>query len=148
LHPGAGYPAKQWTPDGWIEVCRELTGAMNLGCVFVGGADMREEEYHWIASQGLRAANFCGRTDIWTMGAMLAAGAALITTGSWRKHLACALGTGTVPLYGASDVGGCGGWRAPANQGAVRGFFNGLSGDEKLGEPENLEMQAIRPAMV
>ncbi|GAB4321659.1 MAG: hypothetical protein Kow0059_16400 [Candidatus Sumerlaeia bacterium] len=148
LHPGAGYAAKQWTPDGWAAVARGAAEELSVSAVFVGGEDMRPEVESWVRGHALPAVNFCGRTDIWTMGALLAESAGLITTDSGPKHLAMALGVPTVTLYGASDEKRWGAWRDPHRHRAVRAFWNHLTGEEKIGAPENVEMRAIGPESV
>lgn len=148
LHPGAGYPAKQWTPDGWAAIGQSIAGDMARPCAFIGGDDMKGEVGEWIAARDLSALNLCGDTDIWTMAALVAESALLVTTDSGPKHLAMALGAPTVTLYGASDENRWGAWREPEKHVAVRAFHNRLTGEEKIGEPDNIEMRSIAPEIV
>lgn len=104
LEPGARYgPAKCWPPEHFGALARGLLAA-GLDVVTVGTPASRpvEEQVARLAGPGLwRAA---GRTpDLTALIGLLARAALLVTNDTGPMHLAAALGTPTLALFGATD---------------------------------------------
>jgi hypothetical protein len=103
IHPGSGGREKCWPLDGFIDVAQRLCAARR-NVVFVIGP---VEQECWPASQieTLRRTHaVCAPLDADELGAILAAGAVLISNDSGPAHLAALLGTPTVTLFGPTQA--------------------------------------------
>jgi len=99
IFPGSNAPSRRWEPDRFAAVARAMAGQGARVVVFGGGGE-RE-----LAAQvaGDVALNVAGRTDLPTLAAGLADCDLLITNDSGPMHLAAAVGTPTISLWGAGD---------------------------------------------
>lgn len=100
--PGASWRAKCWPPERFGEVCRELETKQGLRVVVIHGPAEKS-----VAEEVLRAAAPARPTLLSTtieelMG-LLAHARCLIAVDSGPLHLAAALGTPVVGLYGPTD---------------------------------------------
>jgi heptosyltransferase-2 len=104
LEPGARYgPAKCWPPERFGELARALL-AEGCDVVTVGTAATLsvEEQVARIAGAGLRRA--AGKTeDLGQLIGLLARARLLVTNDTGPMHLAAALGTPVLALFGATD---------------------------------------------
>ncbi len=100
IHPGAGYAAKRWPPDRFAEVAAELS-RLGHQVVITGGATEIALARQVAVLAGLPAAHvLAGRTDLRELAA-LTAGAKLVICGdTGMSHLATAVGTPSVVIYG------------------------------------------------
>ncbi len=100
LHPGSGSPKKNWPPGQFIEIARRLHAAREFAPVFLTGEADAE------AREGLqRNAPDLPQLDglpLREAAQVLAAAAGYLGNDSGISHLAAALGTRTVALFGPS----------------------------------------------
>jgi len=103
---GASWPSKQWTERGYVDLIRHLERATVHRAVLVGGHSQRAVAER-IASQASasRLTDLTGRTSIAQLGATLAAARAAVGPDSGPGHLAAAMGTPHVTLFGPTDPG-------------------------------------------
>ncbi|MBI3267511.1 MAG: lipopolysaccharide heptosyltransferase II [Planctomycetes bacterium] len=102
LNPGATYgSAKQWLPERFVEVGRALS-ADGARVLVLGGPEE--------AALGARVAaeipggtNFAGRTSLPLLAAALARTAVLVTNDTGPMHVAQAVGTPVVAIFGPTD---------------------------------------------
>ena len=103
LAPGARWPAKMWPEAHWAELVKQIR-AEGLGFpVAVGG-----REDHALAERilaGGPGANLCGRASILETAAALARCEVLVTNDSAPLHIATAVGTRVVALFGPTVRG-------------------------------------------
>lgn len=109
LHAGASYgTAKRWLPERFAATVAALAG-QGLSVVLVGAADERE-----VARQVCEAAvaggappnlvaNFAGRTSLPELLALLSYCRLLIANDSGPMHVAAALGTPVVAIFGSTN---------------------------------------------
>jgi ADP-heptose:LPS heptosyltransferase len=92
LHPFATHPNKTWEPDRWRALAARLDEA-GLGWFAVGAGD------------GVFGTprDFTGRTALRQSCALLERAAVLVTGDSGPMHLACAVSTPVVALFGPTD---------------------------------------------
>ncbi len=99
--PGARWHAKRWSEVGYTEIVRRLEQS-NFQVV-VTGSPVERELCSRIAGHGGSALNLAGRSNLAEMVALLAHTDILIGNDSGPLHVAAALGTPLVGLYGPTD---------------------------------------------
>jgi heptosyltransferase-2 len=105
LAPGARWATKAWPPGQWAGLLRDLR-AGGLGFpALLGGPEEASLCGSILAESGGFGANLAGRTSLVQTGAVLAAAAALVTNDSAPLHLATAVGTPVVALFGPTVRG-------------------------------------------
>ncbi|MBI3889907.1 MAG: glycosyltransferase family 9 protein [Candidatus Wallbacteria bacterium] len=103
LHPGSsmelGMDAKRWPAESYIRLARELED-QRLAVVVFGGSDERE-----LASELARRAGgaACVGLPLGRLAAMLEACRLVVSNDSFPMHLAAAVGTPVVALFGPTD---------------------------------------------
>ncbi|MBM3327961.1 MAG: glycosyltransferase family 9 protein [Calditrichaeota bacterium] len=95
--PGASHPTKAWTEEGWMEFLFRQGEAF---LVFVGTTREREFSNRLAARLTRPALNFCGETTPGDLVALLSQSKAFIGSDSGPMHIATAVGTPTVALFG------------------------------------------------
>jgi heptosyltransferase II len=115
LAPGAEYgPAKQWPVTHYRELARAIAD-LGWEIAVVGLPSDRalgDEIVRGIAGTGAGAAiNLCGATTLPQLTALLADAALLVSNDSGAMHLAAALGTPQLALFGSTNPT----WTAPLN---------------------------------
>ena len=110
LGPGASYgPAKRWPPARFGEIAQRAAASGALP-ILLGGATDREDCAEVAArSRGARVLDLSGATDIATLAALLALSRVAVTNDSGPMHLAAAVGTPVVGLFGSTNPD----WTAP-----------------------------------
>ncbi len=100
IHPGAAAAARRWPLERFAAVARsELASGRRV--VVTGSAAERPLACRLARSAGLRAADvLAGRTDLDQLTAVIATAARLVSGDTGVAHLAAALGTPTVTLFG------------------------------------------------
>ncbi len=100
LHPAARWPTKLWTPEAFALVGDALADHLGAAVVITGGpadADVAEAVR---ARMRRPARNLAGRTTLQVLAAILRRAAVMVTVDSGPMHLAAALGTPLVALFG------------------------------------------------
>lgn len=114
LAPGAAFgPAKRW-PAAYFARAAELILQKRPGRVFIFGSAGEADSATAVARDlGARAVNLAGQTDLLTAAAIMARCQVLLTNDSGLMHLAGALDTPLVAMFGptnpqtTSPAGGC-----------------------------------------
>lgn len=102
LCPGAEYgPAKRWPPSYFAEVARELAKRGNT-VVLVGSAKDAQIAEDIVRLSGGTCTNLCGTTTLDQAIDVIAAARLAITNDSGLMHVAAALDTPLIALYGSS----------------------------------------------
>lgn len=100
LHPAARWPTKEWTPDAFAAVGDRLADAVGAAVVITGGGTDIGTGEAVRARMRRPAANLAGRTPLKVLAAILHRAAVMVTVDSGPMHLAAALGTPLVALFG------------------------------------------------
>jgi len=113
LNPFSRWAYKEWAPDKWIQVIDWLWGHFGLAVVVVGSPGERERAAGLIRDCPGRVFNLAGKTTLAELAGVLEQSRLHIGVDSAGPHIAAAVGTPTVTLYGPSD------WRywAPRGKG-------------------------------
>lgn len=106
LHPGAGQPGKYWFPDRWVQVA-DAGQQSGWRIVLTGSAS----EYALCARIAAQLAanvlapvwNLAGQTSLAGLSSLVAQAQAVVAPDTGIIHLAVALGTPSVALFGPND---------------------------------------------
>ncbi|HXR98554.1 MAG TPA: glycosyltransferase family 9 protein [Terriglobales bacterium] len=98
VHPGCGQASKRWPLERW----RGLIASLGANQVVLTGVAGDSGACDWLAA-ATGAMNLAGRTNWASLAAIVAAAAAVIAPDTGIIHLAQALGTPSVGLFGPND---------------------------------------------
>lgn len=108
--PGAAYGrAKQWLPERFAELAHMLIGQRGWSVVMVGANADRavckeiESRLPAAGSRLNRLIDFSGKSDLATLAGILAQARAVVSNDSGAMHLAGAVGTHVVAMFGATN---------------------------------------------
>ena len=99
--PGANWPGKKWSREGYRELLQRAAPCFD-GAIILG-APQDVADARAIASHDLPSLNTAGSTDLRTAAALLARAAAFVGNDSGLGHIAAALGTPTLTLFGPGN---------------------------------------------
>jgi len=102
--PGCKQPANSWPTERFIEICRRLRQRGFDVLVLGGPAEVPLGKQICRAVDGIL--DFCGQTSVLESAAMMAECAFVIGLDTGTTHLAAAVGTPCVALYGAKNIPG------------------------------------------
>ncbi len=112
IHPGSGAAIKLWEPAKWGAVARHLV-QQGARVVVTGGPQERALTQQVATAGGPGVVDLGGRTRFATLAALLAQATWVLGPDSGPLHLAVAVGTATIHLYGPSDPILFGPWGDP-----------------------------------
>ena len=101
LHPGGSVPCKRWGAGRYVELAAALRDRTGLPCVLVGASADRTAAEE--VSRAAGAVDLCGRLDLAATASVLARSGLLVGPDSGIAHLAVAVGSRAVVLFGPSD---------------------------------------------
>ena len=104
VHPSGGRQSKQWHLDRFADAAGQVADRHGATVVLTGGPgdrDLVDEVASRLA--GIPLVDLCGRADLPTLAAVLERLDVMITGDTGPMHLAAAVGTPLVALFGPSD---------------------------------------------
>jgi len=101
--PGARSHIKRWTTDGFARVADRLTVELGVVVIFAGEPDERPVVEEILGMMARRAHSAVGVTTIRQLGALMARAQLVITNDSAALHVASAVQTPTVAIFGPTD---------------------------------------------
>ena len=105
VHPGASCISKRWPRDRFAQLADQLITTLGAQVVFVSGAGdvpLCQEVLQQMHGQALSLA---GKTTVGELAALLSMSRLLISNDSGPVHVAAAVGTPCVAIFGRSDPG-------------------------------------------
>ena len=104
IHPPARWLFKCWTAEGYAQVIDALQNDYKLPVVLTAAPAPQEMQFMQDIARRLHTTpvNLAGRLDLKALGAMIAQARLFIGVDSAPMHLAAAVGTPTVVLFGPS----------------------------------------------
>ena len=102
LSPGGGWRSKCWPAERFAALCRKLRESLNLRCVVNAGPDDEDLAATLVAASS-DAAPVVYRTSLAELMALLRGAACIVSGDTGPLHLAVALGTPAVALFGPTD---------------------------------------------
>ncbi len=104
LCPGARWSSKLWPEERWVELLRGLRERHGeIEPVFLGTPGEAAAIDEILRRSAVPGRSLAGRIDLWQTAAVLESAAAAVTLDSAPLHLAAAVGTPTVALFGPTD---------------------------------------------
>ncbi len=119
INPGAGAAVKRWLPERWANVADVLAMRYGAAIALTGSASEAALTARIAAAMTNPALDLAGKTDFPTLGAVYERAALVLGPDCGSLHLAVAVGTPTVHLYGPADVSQYGPWGDPARHVAL-----------------------------
>jgi lipopolysaccharide heptosyltransferase II len=119
LHAGAGAAVKLWTEDSWRSVCSALMSEHQAVLVLTGSDAEAPLAARLAAAAGPDAHSLAGETDVRTLAALIRRALLALGPDSGPLHMAAALGTPSVALYGPADPLEFGPWGSAERHRAV-----------------------------
>ena len=119
IHPGSGAAVKRWRTEAWAELALRLSVDQGVQVVFTGSAgeaELIDPVLDAMRSGGLLpapAVSLAGQTGLATLAAVYRRCSLVIGPDSGPLHLAVAVGTPTVHLYGPVNRRTFGPWGSP-----------------------------------
>lgn len=109
LNPGAAWPNKQWPADRFGALAARLRAGHGLPSVVLWGPAERERAQQVVAASG-GTAILAPETRITDIFAMAKAARLVVSGDTGPLHIACAVGTPVVALFGPTSAGRNGPW--------------------------------------
>jgi ADP-heptose:LPS heptosyltransferase len=130
IHPGAAYPARRWPLERWAAVAHALAP----GVVITGSTTERPLAMELAQMAGISPGRvLAGSTDAIQLAVALAAARLLISADTGVAHLATALRTPSVVLFGPSAPSQ---WGPPTDRPWHRVIWKGRRGDPNGVQPD------------
>ncbi len=108
---GAFSPARRWPPDRFADVATALALRFGVGVVLVGGGDNRAEADRFRSHYRGPLVDLVGKTTLRQAAAVLAGCKLFVGNDGGLMHLAAAVGTPVVAVFGPSNHLAWGPWR-------------------------------------
>ena len=115
IHPGAGALVKLWRSEGWAEVADALACRWQARIVLTGGRDELDLAWSVYARTQCNPIVAAGQTSLGQLAALFRRCRLVLGPDCGPLHLAVAVGTPTVHLYGPVDARKFGPW-GPADK--------------------------------
>lgn len=114
--PGATYgPTKRWPEASYVELAKTVASRRSWTAVVVGGRNAHERDLCARVAAGSGGHDTAGDTDLPALAALLAGARAFVGNDSGPMHLAAAVGTPTVGIFGSTSPA----WTAPRGSSAT-----------------------------
>ncbi len=119
IHPGTGTLIKQWAPVHWARVADHLSTTWGVPIIFTG-SDHEIQLVHSITDMMVcPTIAFAGETNVYQLAALYKDAHVVLGPDSGPLHLAAAVGTPTVHLFGPADPVEFGPWGCPSRHAAL-----------------------------
>lgn len=105
LHPWTSDPVKQWPVNNFCGLATKLIEKLGVTVVIVGGQKESAESKDLFAGMGEKLIDLTGQTDLIQLAQVLKGSKLLISPDSGPVHLACAVGTKVLAIFG-NDIPG------------------------------------------
>ena len=113
IHPGTGTAVKHWTEAGWAQVADILTEQLDAQVVFTGSANELALVQRIVGYMKQSAIIMAGDTRVNQLAALFQRAKVVLGPDSGPLHLAVAVKTPTVTLFGPADPIEFGPWGSP-----------------------------------
>lgn len=105
IHPSASCPSKRWPEERFAEVCEKLACCGDFFLIFVGSKQDRPVIQRILRQVPHPSADLSGKLTLSMLGCLLAESRFLISNDSGPVHIADAVGTPVVSVFGRNQPG-------------------------------------------
>lgn len=126
IHPGAASQSRRWPADRWIDLCLRLRGEGHRVVLTGSQAEFRLCRFIAEAAHLPIDAAIAGQTDLGELACIVASARAVVCGDTGMAHVATALRTPSVILFGPTSPQF---WGPPAGRGYHRVIWRGTLGD-------------------
>ncbi|MEE8360216.1 MAG: lipopolysaccharide heptosyltransferase II [Candidatus Omnitrophota bacterium] len=105
IHSSSSCVSKKWPQERFAGVADRLIDKYDAKIVFIGGEDAKDDTKKAMAAMKREAIDLSGRTTIPELAALLKRCEAFISNDSGPVHVACAVGTPVIAIFGRKDAG-------------------------------------------
>ena len=145
INPGAGWDSKLWLPDRFGQVACHLGQVHRLRTVVVWAGDRERQAAEEIARHAKGFARLAPETDLPELADLLQQATLCVSGDTGPLHLAAAVGTACVGLYGSTQPEICGPYGK--QHGTVQAYYQDGTSRQRR-RAQNDAMQAIEAAHV
>lgn len=103
LNPGASHPVNRWAADRFAALSDMLTQKLEARVILIGGKEDVPLADEIAEKAGSKPLNMAGRVSLLQLGALLERCDILVSGDTGPMHIATAVGTRVVALFGAAD---------------------------------------------
>jgi lipopolysaccharide heptosyltransferase II len=103
LNPGASHPVNRWATDRFAALSDMLTQKLAARVILIGGKEDIPLAEEIAAKTGSKPLNMAGKANLLQLGALLEQCDILVSGDTGPMHIATAVGTRVVALFGAAD---------------------------------------------
>ncbi len=129
LNPGAGWESKRWPAERFAEVARQLDRAWNLASVVVWAGPQEQAWAEQIAGLAPNAALVAPSTTLLELAALLRQAVLFVGSDTGPLHMAAAVGTPCIGIYGPTRPQDCGPYGAGHQ--TVQAWYQGGSSRQR-----------------
>lgn len=126
VHPGAASESRRWPADRWVELCARLSREGHRIMMTGSAAEFRRCRFIAKAAHLPIHAVLAGQTDLEDLACIVASARAIVCGDTGIAHIATALRTPSVVLFGPTSPRY---WGPPANRPNHRVIWRGILGD-------------------
>ncbi|NQU95891.1 MAG: lipopolysaccharide heptosyltransferase II [Candidatus Omnitrophica bacterium] len=105
VNPGASCPSKRWKPENFSEVCDNLASKYKARILIVSDQASKEFADKVVSGMKYEPVNLAGRTTVGELAALLSKCKLFISNDSGPVHIACAVETPVISIFGRKDPG-------------------------------------------
>lgn len=124
---GATRPQKRWPEEYFARLADKLWGAAGVSSILLGGPEERDVAGRILALARAPVVSAVGRTSEKQVAALVARCGVVVSGDSGPLHIATAVGTPAVALFGSTDPAETGPWRGGPNGFAGTVLYDALS---------------------
>ncbi len=103
FNPGASHPVNRWATDRFAALLDMLTRRLAARVILIGGKEDIPLADEIVGKAGSKPLNMTGKTGLLQLGALLEQCDILVSGDTGPMHIATAVGTKVVALFGAAD---------------------------------------------
>lgn len=103
VHPAARWETKRWPGERYAELADRLITRKEIRVVFISGKSQTQQVQQIVQMMRAQAINLAGQTTLAQLTALLRKASLLVSNDSGPIHLAAAVGTPVVGIYGPTD---------------------------------------------
>lgn len=104
IHPSSSCPSKKWPVERFAGITDRLIDRYNVKAVIISGPSGIQDAERMAGSMTHDVINMSGKTSIPELGALLKRCELFISNDSGPVHVACAVGTPVVAIFGRKDL--------------------------------------------